>query len=192
MLRRKKSSSCDNLATLSLYYADYSAEHDQEYCYKDQPDFKQRKKSLNLFSPKKMKSSLVRRSSIRCRRVNSGSLVDNIDITLTDIRQKLAMFREQDMKLRKRMNSLSSSIENLTSSSQSGPTQPSEPAELVPDVIIPDDDATEEQQYKDDQTIENKIKKLPELCVLNRLPSLAVTCYRTMYASAPSLHETAV
>lgn len=127
--------------------------------------------------------------------MNSGSLVDNIDITLADIKQKLAMFREQDMKLRKRMNSLSNSIEDLTvTPSNSSPAHPSD--EVVPDAA---DDAIEEQQYKDkdkdDQTIENKIKKLPQLYsdgVLKHLPSIAVTCYKTMYASTPSLHETAV
>ena len=125
-------------------------------------------------------------------KVNAGNLVDSIDYTLTDIKQKLAMFREQDSRLRKRMSSLSSSIEDLTLSRSSSPT-PSE-AE-VPDVIIPSDDTNEEQRYKDDQTIENEIKKNPQpfSCdILNRLPSIAVTCYKTMYASDPSFHETAV
>ena len=187
MLRRKKSSSWDNLAALSLY-----ADHNQAYCYKDQSEFKQRKNSLTLFSPRLKSSLVVRRSSTlgRCTRMNSGGLVDDIDSTLADIKQKLAMFREQDMKLRKRMNSLSSSIEDLTPSSSS-PT-PSDPAEVVPDVI-PADDATEEKQYKDDHTIENEIKTLSESFsrdVFNHLPSIAVTCYRTMYASDPSLHKT--
>ena len=125
-------------------------------------------------------------------KVNAGNLVDSIDYTLTDIKQKLAMFREQDSRLRKRMSSLSSSIEDLTLSRSSSPT-PSE-AE-VPDVIIPSDDTNEEQQYKDDQAIENEIKKIPQpfSCdILNHLPSIAVTCYKTMYASDPSFHETAV
>lgn len=192
MSRRKKSSSCDNLTALSLYYAD----HDQAFSYcKDQMDFKQRKKSLTLprFSTQRLKSSLVRSGSMDRARMNSGGLVENIDITLSDIRQKLAMFREQDIKFRKRMNSLSSSIEDLTpSSGQSSPT-PSEPVELVRDVITPSDDATEEQQCKDDKSIENEIKNLSESFsseVFNRLPSIAVMCHRSMYASDPSLHET--
>ena len=184
MSRRKKSSSCDDIAELSYY-----AEHAQFWYYRDQSYFKHRK-SVTLFSPQRLKSSLVRRCSLDRPKSNTGSLVDSIDFTLTDIKQKLAMFREQDTRFRKRMNSLSSSIEDLTTPPSSSPT-PSEPE--APDVMIPTDHANEEQQYKDDQTIESEIKNLSESFssdVLSRLPSIAVTCYKTMYASDPSLHET--
>lgn len=110
----------------------------------------------------------------------------DLDGRLTDIKKNLAMFREQDTQLRVRMDSLSNSIEDLTPSSTS--LTPSEAS----DSVTPQD-ADEEEHYKDDETIENDIKNLSDSFsreVFNRLPSIAVTCYKTRYASDPSLRET--
>lgn len=48
---------------------------------------------------------------------NNDELVDFVDLQLTQIREKLAMMREQDLQFRERMDSLSTSVSELASRS---------------------------------------------------------------------------
>ena len=58
--------------------------------------------------------------------MSHSELINSVDAQLMQIRDKLAAFREQDARIRERMNSLNSSVSELTSrSSLSSPT-PSE------------------------------------------------------------------
>ena len=179
MSRRKKSSSCENISSLISLYKDY----DQSYYT--------HRKSMTLFSPQRLlkpKSPLVRSNSLHAntgKNASSSDIASNIDCRLIQIKKQLAMFRQQDTDFRERMDSLSNSIEDLTPSTCSLTSQSE-----VSDIMTSTDYASEEQHYKDDQTIENEIKNVSlsfSSEVLNRIPSIAVTCYKTRHASDPEL-----
>ena len=91
--------------------------------------------------------------------------LEDIDQRLIQIREKLSMFREQDMEFRERLDSLSNSIDELASRSS-----------LASDISDDSDDASDEYHYEDNnQTIDNDLKNVSMSFsseVLNCIPSL--------------------
>lgn len=91
----------------------------------------------DLYTSKKKRSLKRALFGSRCsaspsfERTMSNELMNSVDAQLMQIREKLAAFREQDTRIRERMDSLSSSVSELTSqSSQSGSPTLSECSDL--------------------------------------------------------------
>ena len=81
-----------------------------------------------------------------------SSPLDDIERRLIEIKDKLSMFREQDLEFRGRLHSLSNSVDELTSRSSLSLSEASTPSDLM----IPSDEANEEEVWEDeDQRIEN-------------------------------------
>ena len=117
----------------------------------------------------------------RIKSRSCSELVNNIDCRLGEIKNTLAIFREQDVEFRKRIRSLSNSIEDLVSSRSSLASEGSNASDLM---VFAND--------KDDQIIENKIKAVSESFssdVLNCIPTIAITCHMARQTSDPTLHE---
>lgn len=183
-LAGKQSLSCGDITALTT-----AAQHDQS-------DSKQRRSSLKqdslLYKFMRPKSPLVHsmeKDKKRTQRpASTPPVLDDIDQRLIQIREKLSMFREQDVEFRERLHSLSNSIDELASRSSLASS----------DGTMPSDDAAEEHDYEDleddDLAIENNFKNLSMSLsneVLNSIPSITVTSYKKCRQSSdPSIHET--
>ena len=182
MPKRKKSLSCDNIvALMSNSVTD---------CNHDRGSSK-RKNSAGTYSLHRFlrpKSPLIH--SMDGAKSVSSDLVNNVDCRLSQIKKQLATFREQDVKFRERMGSLSDSIDDIASSSSLTASELS----TASDLVMSNNHTNEELIYKDDKILENEIRGISKSfsCdVLNRIPTIAVKCYKTMQASDPELHDTA-
>jgi len=127
---------------------------------------------------------------------SSDELATDFDCQLAEIREKLAMFREQDIKFRKRMDSLGNSISELASRSSLNSLTPSETstASNCDDLMIFKDNTNEESYYKEEQT---SIMSSFSSEVLNCIPTIEITneCYKRglerRRSSDPTMHEAA-
>ena len=101
-----------------------------------------------------------------------SSPLDDIERRLIEIKDRLSMFREQDLEFRGRLHSLSNSVDELTSRSSLSLSEASTPS----------DEANEEEVWEDeDQRIENKIKDASVSLsseVFNCIPVIEVTYYK--------------
>ena len=151
--------------------------------HRDQLDIKQRRNSRpeELIRPKflRPKSPLLHSSKSKSR--TSSHALDDLDRQLVQIKQKLSIFREQDMEFRERLDSLSYSIDELASRSSiaSNLSEVSIDSDLV---FEQNDDANsenEELDYENDLSIENEIKNISSTSfsdeVLSRIPVISVT-----------------
>ena len=187
-LAGKQSLSCSDITALAS-----AAQHDQS-------DSKQRRSSLRredsiLHKFMRPKSPLVHSTESNKKRTQRPAStppdLDDIDQRLIQIREKLSMFREQDVEFRERLDSLSNSIDELASRSSLASSD------------VPSDDSAEEHcdncedDLEDaDLAIENNFKNLSMSLsneVLNCVPSITVTSYMRCcrQSSDPSIHETA-
>ena len=184
---RKKSLSCDDIPGIiesSDSVADYDQRHNHDWSSK-------RKDSGTRSLPRflKPKYSLMH-SMDRDKSVSSEDIIGNVDWRLFQIKKDLATFRQQDIKFRERMGSLSNSIDDIASSSSLTASEIS----TTSDLVMSNNEDTCEDYFKDDKTLENEIKGISlsfSSEVLNHIPSIAVKCYKTRQGSDPALHETA-
>ena len=124
-------------------------------------------------------------------RVESRSneeLVDNVDHQLTQIREKLAMMREQDLRFRERMDSLSSSVSELASRSSLSSFTSSECSDLGSLDEVSEGEECEEQTIGQRKFSNERLLRFPTIRVsgrphFNRLP---VKCAHTRQSSDPS------
>ena len=168
--KRKQCLSCGDIAALAS-----NADYDQSRL--EQP----RKQSATAICPSIHPRRFLQQisppvhSGDRIKSRSCSELANNIDCRLADIKNTLAIFREQDIEFRRRMRSLSNSIDDLASSRSS----------LASDLVV-------FANVKDDQVIENKIKAISASFssdVLNCIPTIAITCHMARQASDPTLHE---
>ena len=184
MSRRKKSLSCDDIS--GLIDSDAVADYYQRNNWSSK-----RKNSSTHSLPRflKPRHSLMH-SMDRAKSVSSEDLVNNVDWRLIQIKKDLATFRQQDIKFRERMGSLSNSIDDIASSSSLTTSEIS----TTSDLVMSNNESTCEDNFKDDETLENEIKGISMSFsseVLNRIPSIAVKCYKTRQGSDPGVNETA-
>lgn len=181
--KRKHYLSCGDITALTS-----NTDYDQA-CFKPGEDSATPTCPASFGYPRKLsrlKSPPVRPVG-RIKSRSCEELVSNIDFRLREIKKSLAIFREQDIDFRKRIHSLSNSIDDLASSRSSlnTPSEGSHASDLM---------MFSEQHEKDDQDIEAEIRKISMSFsseVLSCIPTIAVTCYKTRQASDPSIHETA-
>ena len=149
---------------------------------RDQLDIKQRRNSRpeELFKPKFLRSKSPLLHSSKSKSRSSSSAVDDLDRQLVQIKQKLSIFREQDMEFRERLDSLSYSIDGLASRSSIA-SNLSE-ASIDSDLVFEQNDdvnSTNEELDYDDLSIENEIKNISSTSfsdeVLSRIPIISVT-----------------
>ena len=171
MSKGKQSLSCNDIPALTTI-----KEH------RDQLDIKQRRNSRpeELFRPKflRPKSPLLHSSKSKSR--NSSHALDDLDRQLVQIKQKLSIFREQDMEFRERLDSLSYSIDELASRSSiaSNLSEASIDSDLVFEQNDDANSTNEELDYEDDLSIENEIKNISTSFsdeVLSRIPVISVS-----------------
>jgi len=139
-------------------------------------------------SPSPLSNSL---SMDREKSKSNYELVNVMDEQLMQIREKLAAFREQDSQFRERMDSLSSSVSELTSRSSLSSFTPSECSDLGSL-----DEASEEEEGFEQLTVGQKafsdepprLLRIPTVRVTGRghYRRPAVRCYHTRQASDPS------
>lgn len=166
-------------------------------------DMKQRRslKPEELFRPRFMrpKSPLIRCS--KSRKQSGSNALDDIDRQLVQIKQKLSIFRDQDMEFRERLDSLSNSIDELASRSSIGSilSEASIDSDLGIAQDDDDDDASsidEEENCEDD--IEMAIKNMSAGTsfsdeVLSHIPAILVTPDNIIYEEEDELSiETAI
>ena len=172
MSKGKQSLSCNDIPALTTI-----KEH------RDQLDIKQRRNSRpeELIRSKFLRSKSPLLHSSKSKSRNSSHALDDLDRQLVQIKQKLSIFREQDMEFRERLDSLSYSIDELASRSSiaSNLSEVSIDSDLV---FEQNDDANsenEELDYEDDLSIENEIKNISSTSfsdeVLSRIPVISVT-----------------
>lgn len=194
--QKQQSLSCGDIAAL----ATGTAEHDQSYVKQLQLQ-RRNSKSASLQRFWKATSSLVhsttavdRAKTLLSTRPSSSScdLADDIDCQFTRIKNELAKFREQDVKFRERMDSLSTSIDELVS--QSGCSTPSDistASSSASDPIMSSDDDSNEV-YKDDHiehAIKNNVISMSFSSeMLNCIPTIALTYYNGRQLSDPTIH----
>lgn len=128
----------------------------------------------------------------RAKSRSNDELVDNVDYQLTQIREKLAQMREQDLQFRERMDSLSTSVSELSSrSSLSSFTTSSECSDLgsLDEVSEEEEEECEEEQTIGQRKFSNeRLLRIPTIRVsgrphFNRLP---VKCVHMRQSSDPS------
>ena len=184
----KLSLSCNDLRAESEY-------HDMKRPRKHSSGSATLDRSWPRFLRPKSAGSVDRRAKSKPRPSSSGEFVsvNNIDHLLTDIRERLAMFRKQDVEFHERLDSLSNSIGELASISSVSLT-PSEASEVVSidsaDLILSNDDDNEEN-YEDDQIIMDEIESVSTSFsseVLNSIPTIKVTCYKRRLSDT-TIHE---
>lgn len=128
------------------------------------------------YSPTSQSPLTNAQSMDRVKSRSNDELVDDVDYQLTQIREKLAMMREQDMQFRERMDSLSSSVSELASRSSLSSFTSSECSDLGSL-----DEVSEEEEYEEEQTIgqrkfsNERLLRIPTIRVsgrphFNRLP----------------------
>ena len=109
----------------------------------------------------------------------SSSALDDIDRQMMQIKAKLSMFREQDIKFRERLDLLSNSIGDLASPSDSE-------ASICSDLMSPNQDyasSSDDESCEDDQRIEKEINNISMSFsseVFSRIPIIEVTPYNTI------------
>ena len=176
--KRKKSLSCDNLVVL-VSNTVTDCDHDRSSKRKNSAGTS----SYSLHRLLRPKSPLLH-SMDRAKSASSDDLINNVDWRLIQIKKELAMFREQDIKFRERMGSISNSIDDIASSSSLTASEIS----TASDMAMSNNDTNEELDCTDDK-IENEINSISTSFsteVLNRIPDIAVKCYKT----DPGLHDT--
>ena len=182
MPKRKKSLSCDNIVALM---SNTVGDCDQDRSSKSESKRKNSAgTSYTLRRFLRPKSPLVH-SMDRDKSASSEDLVNNVDWRLIQIKKELATFREQDIKFRERMGSISNSIDDIASSCSLTESEVS----TASDLVMSNNDTNEKLNYKDDKTFEHEINSISASFsseVLNRIPAIAVKCYKT----DPPLHET--
>lgn len=124
----------------------------------------------------------------RVKSSSNSELVDDVDYQLTQIREKLAMMREQDLQFRERMESLSTSVSELASRSSLSSFTSSECSDLGSL-----DEVSEEEEWEEEQTIGQRTFSNERLL---RIPTIRVTgrqfnrpplkCLHTRQSSDPS------
>ena len=150
--------------------------------------------------PKYLSPGFSGESMDRAKSKSASDLVNTFDIQLAEIREKLAMFREQDIDFHRRIDSLNNSIGELASLTNSEASDPKS------DSMLYDDDDDDEQYYSDDEEIiKNKIENVSmsfSTEVLDCIPTIKVTPYNRMSVkrrkssnkslsrSDPAIHET--
>lgn len=174
----KLSLSCGDLSTIEpAMYDEYDVKRRSRKFFKDtwpsrllRPSLRPKLRSMDRIKSKSSEELSNRRQA--------GEVVDTFDSQLAKIKEKLAMFREQDMEFRERMKSLSISIDELSSRSSPPPSEVSTTSD--PTISNDDDIDDDELSYTEDQTIENKIKNMSAMSfsteVLNSIPTITITC----------------
>lgn len=117
--------------------------------------------SPNLLRPKSPGLTKSRSSS---ELANSAESVNTVDCQLAKIRETLALFREQDMEFRERMDSLSSSIDELASRTSMASLEVSA-------------DVNDNITGKDMGNISAN-RKSSSSEVLNCIPTIKITCHK--------------
>ena len=119
--------------------------------------------------------------------MNNSELVNAVDSQLMQIKEELAAFRQQDTQFRERMDSLSGSVSELTSSRSSlSSFTPSECSDLGSlDELASEDEEGFEQQTP--QAVGQRVLALTRDKLYNRPP---VRCFHLRQSSDPSsLHS---
>lgn len=174
--KRKQCLSCGDIAALV-------SDTDYDHLCLERP----RKHSATAICPSIHPRRFLRQKSPPAHsvhRIKSRSceeLVNNVDCRLAEIKNALAIFREQDIDFRKRMHSLSNSIDDLASSHSSLASEDSTASDPV---VFAND--------KEDQSIENKINDISgsfSSDVLNCIPTIAITCHMARQTSEPTLRK---
>lgn len=185
----KQSLSCGDIASLTS--TDQLDTRSKQRKYSKQVEHGSLCNTLRFLKP-----SLRLQTTNTLDRTKSRSLgseiIDNIERRLSEIKETLAMFREQDVELRQRMDSLGNTLGNtiddlasLKSGGSSSLTGFSETSSISDDQQI---------QYEDDQNIENEINNISRSFsteVLNSIPTIAVISHKRKQSSDPALHESA-
>ena len=165
--RTKLSFSCNDLSKIKSGYNELDTIKQLKRHSKD-----------SSFPPKYLSSGSSAESMDGAKSKSASDLVMIIDIQLAEIREKLAMFREQDIDFHRRMDSLNNSISELASLTTSEASDPKS------DPMLYDDDDDDEQCYSDDEEIiKNKIENISmsfSTEVLNCIPTIKVTPYNRM------------
>ena len=188
--RTKLSLSCNDLSNIE-------SDYDKLDTIKQ---LKRHSKDSSLSLPKYLSPGFSGESMDRAKSKSASDLVNTFDIQLAEIREKLAMFREQDIDFHRRMDSLNNSIGELASLTNSEASDPKS------DSMLYDDDDDDEQYYSDDEEIiKNKIENVSmsfSTEVLDCIPTIKVTPYNRMSVkrrkssnkslsrSDPAIHET--
>ena len=172
-LKGRLSLSCNDLSAIESEYDDFDS-------------IKQlRRNSKSTSCPwtrRRFLTSEYSDQSLDRAKSKSSELVNALDDQLAEIREKLAMLREQDIDFHERMDSLSNSIGEVASQSSlsSFGSALSEASEAASDGIPDDaDENAEEKNYtEDEQIIKSKIEGISKSFsneLLNSIPTIKVT-----------------
>jgi len=123
--------------------------------------------SSSRYSPPSPSPLTNAHSMDRAKSKSNSELVNDVDYQLAQIREKLAMMREQDLQFRERMDSLSTSVSEIASRSSLSSFTPSECSDLGSL-----DEASEEEEYEEEQTIGQRTFSNERLL---RIPTIRVT-----------------
>lgn len=202
-VKGKQSLSCNDLTAIGSEYDELDA---IKQLRKDSKDA-----CWSRFLRPKHAGSMDRTKSRSSNELVNTS-VNTLDFQLAQIREKLAMFREQDTEFHERMDSLSNSIGELASMSSLSSftsSETSDRASASSDLTSFTDDDNEELDYtaedsaEDDQILKNEMESISKSFsseVLDFIPTIKVTgCgYNRKRSSRlsssrsdPAIHESA-
>ena len=178
---------------LSLSCGDLTAVSDDDDCNRKPNGSK--KKSWSRFRRHRSTETIDRATRAKSTSP-TNELANNFDCLLAEVREKLAMFREQDIKFRDRMDSLGNTIDEVASLRSSmnsllTPSEASRDSDRLKDNSEEQDDSDLED---DDQIIRDKIENISKSFsseLLSCIPTIEVTCYKRRRSSDPTMHESA-
>ena len=139
------------------------------------------------YSPPRQSPLTNVQSMDRAKSRSNDELVSDVDCQLTQIREKLAMMREQDVQFRDRMDSLSSSVSELASRSSLSSFTSSECSDLGSL-----DEVSEEEEYEEELTIgqrtfsSERLVRIPTIRGRPQFSRLPIKCIHTRQSSDPS------
>lgn len=123
----------------------------------------------------------------RAKSRSNDELVDDVDYQLAQIREKLALMREQDFQFRERIDSLSTSVSELASRSSLSSFTSSECSDLGSL-----DEVSEEEECEEELTIgqrkfsNERLLRIPTIRGRPQFTRLPVKCTHTRQSSDPS------
>lgn len=123
----------------------------------------------------------------RAKSRSNDELVNDVDCQLTQIREKLAMMREQDSQFRERMDSLSNSVSELSSRSSLSSFTSSECSDLGSLDEVSEEEECEEELTIGQRTFSNeRLLRIPTIRGRPQFSRLPVKCLHTRQSSDPS------
>ena len=139
------------------------------------------------YSPPRQSPLTSVQSMDRAKSRSNDELVNDVDCQLTQIREKLAMMREQDLQFRDRMDSLSSSVSELASRSSLSSFTSSECSDLGSLDEVSEEEECEEEQTIGQRTFSNeRLLRIPTIRGRPQFSRLPIKCIHTRQSSDPS------